>query len=169
MTMRVRSAMALAPILLLAACSGAAGDGNPAEPAALTLTPGAWAADGERASYADEDGTLLASFRCDAETAELVLEMPGGFADGARPAMLLRAGDIMHGVDPVEVRAGADGPVRLARLPVGGPLTDAIRGFPVPLAIESDGGEPMMIETDAALQGYFARCAAAAGGTEGGQ
>ncbi|QLC25846.1 hypothetical protein HFP57_12985 [Parasphingopyxis algicola] len=167
MTVRVWSAMALAPALFLAltACAGEAGDGSTAEPAALALTPGAWAADDERASYADEDGALLASFRCDAETAELVLEMPGGVPDGGRPAMLLRAGDFMHGVDPVEIRTGADGPVRLARLPVAGPLAGTIRGFPAPLTVESDGGEPVMIQTDAVLQEFFEQCAAAAGGS----
>jgi len=39
------------------------------------LTPGAWAANEDRASYADEEGNLLATFRCDPETAEIVLEM----------------------------------------------------------------------------------------------
>lgn len=148
-------------VIALGACSGAGEQEESGEPAALTLTPGAWAANDDRAGYADEEGNLLASFLCDAETAELILEMPGGFAEGARAAMMMRAGDFMHGIDPVEVRSTADGPVRIARVPVGGPLMGAIRAFPVPLTIEADGGEPVMVETDAVLQGYFESCAEA--------
>lgn len=160
--MRFRAGFVFGLAAALGACS-AAGDEETGEPAALTLTPGAWAASAERASYADDGGVLLASFRCDAETAELVLEMPGGFADGARPAILMRAGDFMHGVDPVEIRSSADGTVRFARAPVGGPLMGAIRAFPVPLTIEADGAPPVMIETDSVLQGFFESCAAASG------
>lgn len=161
--MKLRMGIAFGLAAALGGCSGAGDEEGGAEPAALTLTPGAWAADAERASYADSEGALLASFRCDAETAELVLEMPGGFADGARPAILMRAGDFMHGVDPVETGSTPEGPVRLARAPVGGPLMGAVRAFPVPLTIEADGAPPVMIETDAVLQGFFESCAAAAG------
>ncbi|MEM8697284.1 MAG: hypothetical protein AAGE05_14780 [Pseudomonadota bacterium] len=144
----------------LAACSGGEDDSS-GEPGALALTPGAWAANADQASYADEDGNLLATFRCDTETVEIVLEMPGGFAEGARPAMLVRAGDFMHGIDPVEVRNGPDGPVRFAPIPVVAPIARAVRDFPVPLTIEADGAEPVMVQTDAVLQEYFEQCAAA--------
>ncbi len=162
MTMKIWTVLGLA--IALGACSGAGEeDSSSGEPAALTLTPGAWAANDEQASYADDEGNLLASFRCDAETAELVLEMPGSFAEGARPAMALRAGDFMHGVDPVQMGGTAEAPLRIARLPVGGPLTGAIRSFPVPLTIEAEGAEPVMLETDTVLQGYFESCAEASG------
>ena len=156
------SILAATLALALGACSDGAQDGTADEPRALELTPGAWTADAHRASYADEEGALVATFRCDMETAEIVLEMQGGFAEGARPAMLLRAGDFMHGVDPASVRNGADGLVRIAPMPATGPLSNAIISFPVPLTIEADGAEPVMIETDAVLQGYFENCAAAA-------
>ncbi|RED16894.1 hypothetical protein [Parasphingopyxis lamellibrachiae] len=159
--MRFRSAIILGAAAALGACSGAGDEAGSGEPDALTLTPGAWTASAEQASYADDGGVLLASFHCDAETAELVLEMPGGFADGARPAILMRAGDFMHGVDPVEMRGTAEGTVRLARAPVGGPLMGAVRAFPVPLTIEADGAPPVMIETDSVLQEFFESCAAA--------
>lgn len=162
MTKHIWGAAALA--IGLAACAGDAGDDTPGEPRALELTPGAWAANAEQASYADDDGNLLATFRCDAQTAEIILEMEGGFADGARPAMLVRAGDFMHGVDPVEVRNGENGPVRVAPMPISGPLSNTIIAFPAPLTIEADGAEPIMVQTDAVLQGYFEQCAAAAGG-----
>ncbi|WP_442624148.1 hypothetical protein [Parasphingopyxis sp.] len=150
--------------LTLVACSGDAGDEAADGPRALELTPGAWAANADQASYADEDGNLVATFRCDADTAEIVLEMEGGFVEGARPAMLLRAGDFMHGVDPVEVRNGAEGPVRIAPMPIAGPLANTIIAFPAPLTIEADGTETVMVQTDAVLQGYFEECAVAAGG-----
>ncbi|WP_299321377.1 hypothetical protein [Parasphingopyxis sp.] len=161
MTKKFFSVAALA--VALAACSGDAGE-DTGEPRALELTPGAWAANADQASYADEDGNLLATFRCDPEAAEIVLEMEGGFAEGARPAMLMRAGDFMHGVDPVEVRSGANGPVRIAPMPITGPISATIIEFPAPLTIEADGAEPLMVETDAVLQDYFAQCATAAGG-----
>lgn len=165
--MTIRKYTMLGMALALGACSGAGEEEGGGEPAALMLTPGAWAANDEQASYADDDGNLLASFRCDAETAELVLEMPGDFAEGARQAMALRAGDFMHGVDPVERGGTAEAPLRIARLPVGGPLTGAIRSFPVPLTIEAEGAEPVMVETDTVLQGYFESCAEASGSTAG--
>lgn len=158
--MMKKTVTAMVAVLALAGCGGA--DETVAEPDALTLTPGEWAANDERASYADEDGNLMATFRCDAEVGEVVLEMTGGFAEDTRPAMLVRAGDFMHGVDPVEVRQGEDGPVRLAPIPLTGPLVGTIREFPAPLTIESEGAEPIMIETDEVLQRYFESCAAEA-------
>ena len=156
---------------LLAACGGEAGDADLAEPGTLTLTPGAWAANDSEAGYAIEDGQRLATLRCDPVTQELILEMPGGFADGARAAMLIRAGDFMHGVDPVEVRTGDAGPVRIAPMPINGPISQTIIDFPVPLTIETDGAEPLLIEGDAVLQGFVAQCAEAteSGGAEPGQ
>lgn len=145
----------------LAACSGS--EDEAAEPGALALTPGAWAANESQASFADDNGTLLATFRCNSDTQELVLEIPGGFAEGARAAMVMRAGDFMHGIDPVEVRGSGDSAMRIAPMPVAGPVSQAIVGFPVPLTIESDGSEPLMIETDAVLQDYIGQCAGSAG------
>ena len=87
------------------------------------------------------------------------------------PAMLIRAGDFMHGVEPVEVRASDAGPVRIAPMPIDGPISQAIIDLPVPLTIETDGAEPLMIEGDAVLQGFVALCAEAteSGGAEPGQ
>lgn len=159
MTMRVHGA-AMALVLALTACSGGGETTGDAveEPAPLELTPGSWAANDEQAAFADEDGNRLATFRCDAETGELMLETDGDFAEGARRAMLVRVGNFMHGIDPVEVRDEGDGPVKVARLPASGPITTALMGEPSPMTIETDGGEPVMLETDEALQGFVERC-----------
>jgi hypothetical protein len=160
MTLRNWSAAAL--VLALAACNGGAGD-TVTEPAELELTPGNWAANDEQASYADEEGNLLATFRCDTATAELILEVPGGFPEGAQPAMLLRAGDFMHGVDPVEIRADAAGPVKVARLPSGGPVSRTLITTSAALTIETESAPAVMLSNDTVLQGFLERCASETG------
>ncbi|MBC2776476.1 hypothetical protein [Parasphingopyxis marina] len=155
MTKRIWSALPLA--LALVACGG--GEEAVTEPAALELTPGSWAANDEQASFADLEGNLLATFRCDTASAELILEAPGDFPDGARPAMLLRAGDFMHGVDPVEVRGDASGPIKVARLPSGGPISRTLMTTNAPMTIETESAPAVMLENGEALQGFLERCA----------
>lgn len=158
--MRHARPMLAASAFAFAACS--AGDSETtAEPAPLELTPGAWAANDDQASFADESGTVLATMRCDAETAELLLELPGDFAAGARPAMLLRAGSFMHGMDPVEVSEGEGGTVRVGRIPTTGPVVDTLLGTPTPLTIEAEGQDPVMVDVDAQLQAFVGNCAEA--------
>jgi hypothetical protein len=159
MTMRIWRALPLA--LALAACGG--GEETSADPAALELTPGSWAANEGQASFADVEGNLLATFRCDAATTELILETPGDFADGARPAMLLRAGDFMHGIDPVEVRGDASGPMKVARLPSGGPISRILMTTNASMTIETEGAPALMLENGEALQGFLERCASETG------
>ena len=156
--------------LALAGCGGGGDEQAVEEPPELQLTPGSWAADAELARFSDEQGNVLASFRCDAETAELMLETEGDFAEGARPAMLVRAGQFRHGIEGVEVRQGEGGPVKVARIPADGPIADTLLAATGPLTVETDGAEPVMLETDATLQGFVENCRtaseAAGGGTE---
>ncbi len=156
MKLRILSVAALSAAL--AACGGSNDAETASEPAPLELTPGAWAANETQASFADEDGIVLATMRCEAETGELLLELPGDFAEGVPAAMLLRTEGFMHGMDPVEVRETEDGTVRIGRMPTIGPVTDAIMGPPTRLTIEAQGQEPVMVETDERLQAFVAGC-----------
>ncbi len=152
--------------LALSACGGQPDEqeGGVATPA-LELTPGSWSANAEQASFADEAGTLLATFRCDAETGELVLETPGDFAEGVRHVMLLRVGNNMHGIDPVEVRGTGADTVKIGRLPNSGGIVDNLLRANVPMTVETEGGAPVMLETGEALRGFVEGCGGAAAAT----
>lgn len=162
----MRTAVTAFALLALVACGGGEDPSQQATdrgPAPLELTPGSWAANAERASFADESGNVLATMRCDAEAAELMLETPGAFAEGARQAMLVRVGEFMHGIENVEVREDDGGPVKVARLPVAGPLSDSLLAATVPMTIETDGAPAVMLETDEQLQGFIEQCRTEAG------
>lgn len=156
--MRITIAAALAGAGLLAACSGSEPPPPPPDPPELALTPGSWAANDEGAAFADQSGAVRVRLRCDAEARELVLETPGAFAEGTRPAMMLTVGRAHHGIEGVEQRGGGD-PARIARIPVVGPVSAAIIGSNEPMTIETEGAPALMAPTDDALKGFIAACA----------
>ena len=161
----------VASLCALAACGGSdqaertAADDAPAAP--LTLTPGSWAANDERASFADESGVLRASIQCDTETGELLVETPGEFAAGADPSMAVRIGTDIHVIEGVQVEQRAQGPFKIARMPMTGRIAEKMAGSPVEMTLQTQGEETILMRTGPALASFVQSCAEPQGAVGG--